>query len=252
MNEEIYSLVLRQPDGLSTDRILAALGAYPQELGDAFEDLKVSGRLLGFAGHWCTPAQYEAQWKRVQAVLDVQHVSDPTRSFQEIDRVFAEANVPIYGKSAARWAEHGVRLRRLRLGEGGIALREFRPKLSEKQATLLDGVERELLAAGLPGVRIEEVADRLHLPPPAVLNIMELGVQSGRLVEVADRMIYPNAVVDHVREEAQREFPAGLTVADLRDMTGTSRRIAFALLEYWDSMGVTDNFEGTREWKKRG
>ena len=83
--------------------------------------------------------------------------------------------------------------------------------------------------------------DQTGLAADAFGNVMTALIEQGRLVRLSDKVTYHSdsfrraqeAVVAHISEAGS------ITVGELRDRLGLSRKYAVALLEHLDDAGVT-------------
>ncbi|MGE0431848.1 MAG: selenocysteine-specific translation elongation factor [Planctomycetota bacterium] len=131
-----------------------------------------------------------------------------------------------------------------------IALKKFQPALSGAQLEA-----RELFAQKvLEGGATPPVADELMELVPAIKDkqarsLLKSLYDDGTLVELAlgiplHHTVY-EATVERVREFLA-SHPEGLTVGDLRDLSGMSRKYAVPFLEYLDARGITKRVENHR------
>ena len=109
---------------------------------------------------------------------------------------------------------------------------EFQPALGGSQTDELLAVLRDAGAAP-PG--IGELGRRFD---PALIRGL---VRAGQLVAVSQDLLYPAQTLADIRKMvADRIATAGpFTVAEFRDLVGTTRKYAVPLLEYFDQTGVT-------------
>jgi selenocysteine-specific elongation factor len=66
-------------------------------------------------------------------------------------------------------------------------------------------------------------------------------LESGDLVQVSDEVLFRKAEYDTMRDQtcAMIEKNGKVTAAEVRDLFGTSRKYALALLEHFDEIGLT-------------
>ncbi len=105
-----------------------------------------------------------------------------------------------------------------------VRLAGHTPQLGPEMRGRADALIGELGAAGASPPRAEPVARRLGLPD-GVLDALR---QSGELVSLAPGVEYPREVLDALLD---RLAGRDLSVAQVRDELGTSRRYAAPLLE---------------------
>ena len=109
---------------------------------------------------------------------------------------------------------------------------------------LFDKVRRKLLGvlkpAGYDFVRFADISFG-DIPDRTVEDILLLMTDSGEVVKVADGMYTLGSYMEDAREKILEKLKADgkITIAEIRDMFGTSRKSAKPILEYMDSIKVT-------------
>jgi hypothetical protein len=105
--------------------------------------------------------------------------------------------------------------------------------------------------AETPSVAVAAAAARVGVPDAQ--EIVDAMVRQGRLVRVGEDLYYPAERLNEVlgRLVAAMEKAGQLTLAEARDMLGTSRRYAQSLLEHMDSEGLTLRVGDARRLRRR-
>lgn len=123
-----------------------------------------------------------------------------------------------------------------------IARADFKPKLSANQRKLKDKIVEAHRVAGFQPPEPASFANQAGGNAAALNDIYEVAVAEGLLVSI-DHAIFLHADVEaEMRTKIGmklNEQPAGLTVAEIRDLLGTTRKFAIPLCEYLDRVGVT-------------
>src|SRR5581483_177506 len=124
-----------------------------------------------------------------------------------------------------------------------VAAADFKPKLSVNQRKLKDKIVAAHRDAGFQPPEPASFANQAAGNAAALKDIFEVAVAEGYLARVADDL-YLHA--DHDAEMRRRVLAKlrdgsvpGLTVAEIRDLLGTTRKYAVPLCEYLDRVGVT-------------
>jgi selenocysteine-specific elongation factor len=121
-------------------------------------------------------------------------------------------------------------------------------------------VATTLGGAGAPGPAgpaetpsVAAAAEAAGLPPREAQRLVDALVRRGRLVKVGEDLYYPPDRLDDLmgRLAAAMEAAGQLTLAEARDLLGTSRRFAQALLEHMDSEGMTLRVGDARRLRRR-
>ena len=117
-----------------------------------------------------------------------------------------------------------------------------------------DNNQQEIENAFLQGGFSPESPDQIAARFPKVKNfkqVLESLVNTGKLVRVEEKILlhadyYIKALTlakEHVDQNGQ------ITLAEMRDLMGASRKFAVAVLEYWDKRGITKKVGDARTFK---
>jgi selenocysteine-specific elongation factor len=123
-----------------------------------------------------------------------------------------------------------------------IARADFKPKLSVNQRKLKDRIVTAHREAGFQPPEPGSFANQAAGNAASLSEIFEVAVADGELARVADDLFLH---ADHDAEMRRRVTAkltaggSGLTVAEIRDILGTTRKFAVPLCEYLDRAGVT-------------
>ncbi len=114
------------------------------------------------------------------------------------------------------------------LPEFALRHNDWRDELLGKAGSLLEDLELE-------SVTWQMLAEKLSLSPDKARAAQEILLQEGLLVRVGEMHVYRKTIQNIIRliQAHFRQHPT-LTVAELRDLLGTSRKVALPLLEYFD------------------
>lgn len=241
MTDQLVEWVRTEPWGIETGELCRRAGKTPQELGDEFEKLKESGELLGFAGLWMTPEQFDNSFHHLVETLAKRHAAEPAKASQPREAVLKEAGVPLQGKPLDRWLTALDARRIVRILPGGLALYDFRLKLNPKQEALFARVLPLLEAGGLEPPTAKIIASQLAIPVPAATEILSLGAQAGLAIDVPPLTYAPSVIARcrRILQELNDAHPEGFAASHARDALGTTRKYAVPILEYFDAVGFT-------------
>jgi selenocysteine-specific elongation factor len=127
------------------------------------------------------------------------------------------------------------------LTERGFDLAGRGPQLSPQQRDLIERIVDAYRQAGFQPPTLEEVQRQASRNQAAVPELLELAVADGRLVRI-DADLYLHAEWEqHMRAKLEERLTGGegLTVSQIREMLGTTRKYAVPLCEYLDRIGFT-------------
>jgi selenocysteine-specific elongation factor len=91
-----------------------------------------------------------------------------------------------------------------------------------------------------------------YKPPQESEAVFDLLIPSNEIIKISNDVILHGDTFAHAKNlVAQRIEETGeITVADLRDMLGTSRKYSLPLLEHFDSIGFTQRVGDKRVLKR--
>lgn len=235
---EISRVVSGNESGVTTEEICKLLSQTPQVLGDSFESLKRSRKLYGFAGLWISAEAYSAVSAQLVGALGRFHADHPRRigcSEAELYELSGmKWDVKPFNRLIKQMASDSV------VVEFGTELRlaGVRFELSENQRLLLERVAGVMDSCGALAPTPRQLAEELQIPLQAVEEMIRLGIASGDLIEIETNLVYPKQTIEKILDTV-RELPSSFSVAEFRDATQSSRRLAIALLEFFDRQGWT-------------
>jgi len=142
-------------------------------------------------------------------------------------------------------SEHGWR------SAGGEA--GFGPGEQHAVQSLMAQFERQEIPLWAETPNVPDAAVAAGLAKDEAQRIVDALVRQGRLAKVGEDLFYPPERLSELmrRLETAMEQSGQLTLAEARDLLGTSRRYAQALLEHMDSEGMTLRVGDYRRLRRR-
>jgi selenocysteine-specific elongation factor len=122
-----------------------------------------------------------------------------------------------------------------------IARADFKPKLSANQRKLKDKIVEAHAAAGFQPPDAKDFAPQAGGNAAALKDIFEVAVAEGLLAKVSpDVYLHADTEAEMRRRVTERlRSGPGATVAEIRDLLGTTRKFAVPICEYLDRVGLT-------------
>jgi selenocysteine-specific elongation factor len=128
----------------------------------------------------------------------------------------------------------------VRLTDRGISLAGRGPELSAGEQRLFEEIVGRFQVAGLQPPTTSEVHELAKHNRAAVGKLLELAAADGLLVAISKDLYFHRDALAAAREKvAQALVAQPLTVSDVRDLLGTTRKYAVPLCEYFDKTGLT-------------
>ena len=134
----------------------------------------------------------------------------------------------------------------LKIVNGCVALYDFEAQTDNNQEL----IEKAFQEGGFAPKSPDQIAARF----PKIKNfkaVLDSLVSSGKLIRVEDKILlhidYYNKALEMAKEYIEKN--GQITLAEMRDLMGTSRKFAVAVLEYWDRRNITKKVGDARVLK---
>ena len=130
---------------------------------------------------------------------------------------------------------------KIELGDKTIALAGRGPRLSSQEQKLLEQVLEIYRQSAFQPPTVEEVKSRAPRNQAIVPSLVVLAAQQGRLVRISPEFYLHAQTEARMRQVLAERLSGGqgLTVSQIREILGTSRKYAVPLCEYLDRIGFT-------------
>jgi selenocysteine-specific elongation factor len=178
---------------------------------------------------------------RVLRALARLHAARPRQS--AIRRGDVAAELPDLGSDTliAALIERLVRGRKAVATGRTVALAGHQPKLSQAERKLKADLLERLRAGGLSPPDFAELSAVAGAKAPILRELLALLVDEGQAVEVAPTLYLEVDADAAMRDKVRSRLADGgsITMAELRDLLGTTRKYAVPFGEYLDRMGAT-------------
>ena len=140
-----------------------------------------------------------------------------------------------------RLIDHLLAAGRLKGDERRVALADHKPQLSAGEQKLVERLNEAHEQAGFQPPDMKALTDLAGGKAGALPDLLALGVAEGRLVRV-DADLYLGRQWEHqLRQRLGEALRDGgrMTVSQIRELLGTSRKYAVPFCEYLDRIGFT-------------
>jgi selenocysteine-specific elongation factor len=183
----------------------------------------------------------EDRYQRIEQALGRLHDEFPLHAM--LDRARLMARLDYFGSDALVDALINALARsgRIKQSERGVALAGRGPQLSNNEQKLVSELIAMYRDAGLQPPTVEEVKSRITRNQAVVGQLIELAAAEGHLVRVSPEFYLHRDVEQQLRERLAAELAAGagLTVSQIRELLGVSRKYTVPICEYLDRAGFT-------------
>jgi len=247
----------RAAEGASVDELCVELKLELDEVLALLEELRADGRAASPGRN--TGAPGAARWIHAEALAG--EFAELTLA---LDRFFGvnphRAHMPLLdlrkalGTDKKRLASllHDAEERGVieQLSGGRVRPVDWEPSLDDELAAAMERLVASLEAAGFQPPLREELPAELGVAPADFERVLEHAADLDRLSVVGD-YVFPAVSLERAAAEITSNCQAhgDLSIPDLRDALGTSRKYLLPLLEHFDQEGLTMRSGGRRVLK---
>ncbi len=233
--------------GFTLAELVRGTGLSPAEAGTLVDQLRASGDLvevpIGSARKLLLHKDMVKELEdRLLTTLNALHEEFPLMSTH--DRARVQSHLDYVGDNAL---VHGVveRLIQRKVLTGDlrrIGRADFKPRLSNNQRKLKEKIVAAYREAGFQPPEPSSFVNQAGGNAASLHDLFDVSVAEGQLVRITDELyLHADAEAEMRRRltDRLREGGPGLTVAEIRDLLGTTRKYAVPLCEYLDRVGMT-------------
>ncbi|UCH62417.1 MAG: selenocysteine-specific translation elongation factor [Fidelibacterota bacterium] len=186
-----------------------------------------------------TPSQAEALNSQIFSVLEAYHQANPYS--RGANREFIRQKVDGDDRFLEQWLKDMVASGRLQVEGETWRLPTFSIDLSQSDEATLNRLVEVVKAQGFETEYVEALAAHLNTPVEQFQILCALAEDHGELVRVNQRILFHRQTIQKLVTAVERHFQQHreLTVADVKALTGTTRKYSVPLLEYLDRNGHT-------------
>ena len=229
-------------NGISLAELEGWIKAEVPDVRAAATELTGEGHLLDLDGLYIHKDVFSAFSQRLTAFLKTFHEGNPTS--QGMPKEEARERLKIHARVFTELASRttGVMLQR-----DLIALKGFSVVMDEGQRKkITDALE----GAGVEAPLVSELATSLGIKEKQMSDMLKLMASEGSVVRANDSLYIGTGAYEKIISALRAHFASrdSMTVAEFRDMMGTTRKYALPLLEFLDSSKVTVRVDDVRKF----
>ncbi|MDH7602869.1 MAG: selenocysteine-specific translation elongation factor [Armatimonadota bacterium] len=224
--------------GVPLDVIVQRTGIEYKQVAEALAKLVGSGKAFEADGRYWSTAAYETIAERIKSVLQAYHESHPIRPTAPREFVRTALGTPIGQKDFQALLEIMACRGEIVLTQHALRLPNHLPKLSDEQEAVVKRIEDAYLSARTNPPTRTKIG---HQYGAVGQQLLEMLVEQGVLVKITPEILMHQSVLREIESEItgylKRHGQA--TVAQIRNLLGSSRKYVVPLLEYLDSKRIT-------------
>lgn len=238
-DDQLVQLVAEHGHSLPTlEKLAAPQNLDREELGRSLEELTSAGEVLQpLPGRYLAASVFDAIWDSCRGLLEQYHRQNPLHAGMKVaelrQKLLKNTDQAVADAILAALAREG----KIKAVADRYALADFAVHLTKRQSAIREKLLQTYRKAGLEVPGLDEVIASF---PPAeqgdCRQVVESLVSGGGLVMLTPQLCLHSQVYAQVCDKT-RDFMVEhqeLTLAEFRDLLGTSRKYALAVLEYYD------------------
>lgn len=232
--------------GFAPADLVRAAGADPSAVEPLVSELTAAGKLADLAlasnrrllVHSERVAELEA---RILDILGAMHAENPLMTNHDRQKALAKLDYVGSEQLLQAVTDRLIRAKKVVGDARRIARADFKPKLSANQRKLKDKIVEAHAAAGFAPPEPKEFANQAGGNAAALNDIFEVACAEGFLVRITPEFYLSSEAEAEMRRRVTERLSggAGATVAEIRDLLGTTRKYAVPVCEYLDRVGLT-------------
>ncbi len=233
------------PAGATTEELARHQGVAPATLRSCLEKLVGAARLRRFprradeAERWVAESTFGELRASALRLVGEHFERDRFSLGMCKNELFSRLLPGIHLSLAELLVRKLVRAGALELAAGRVSIPGRVPALTATEEQLLDELRARYEAAGLHPPTLAEVTAAAPVPAEVVAGLLRLLVARGELLTLANHELIAASAVEQLRQTLLATGWERVTVPQLCELFGLTRRWAVPLLELCDTLGVT-------------
>jgi selenocysteine-specific elongation factor len=233
--ERLLEELAKHPQGAGSQQLAGALGVAQADVRTSLPELVERQTAVEAGDLILTRRHWEAWLERLRLALTAFHAAHPLRAGMPKEELRTRTGIPVGLLTAA--LAHLVGTGQVIEDAREVHLSTHRPALAPPDQEASLRLVQELETAGFAPPLVPELSRRYALTPALLQHLIDRGL----VVRVSDELLFGRkaydraveAITHFLRQEKQ------LTVAQARDLLGSSRKYVLPLLEHLDAQKIT-------------
>ncbi len=232
--------------GFDPGDLMREANVWPDEVDELIHGLKATGHLvdlaIGQSRHLLLHADMVKELdERIIVALQRLHEQFPLMSSHDRQKVQSQLNYVGDEALVQSAVDRLIQQKRLVGDLRRIALADFKPKLSANLRKLKDKLVAEYQKARFQPPDPTDFAGQAGGNAAHLTDLFDVCVAEGLLIRIAEDFCLHSDIEAEMRRlvSAKLANGVGMTVAEIRDLLGTTRKYAVPLCEYLDRAGLT-------------
>lgn len=226
---------------LKRAELAKAAGLTEGELDEPLAQLLDEGRAVDLGGRYMDHDAVEGLWDKTVQLLSAYHKAQPLQPGMNRGEFRGKLLPKAPAASVDALVDYLAQHRGLRLEGPTIALPDFQVVWNSFYTDLRKQIDGIYGKAGLTTDNLDDILAGFGKKQDGARQVVQRLLYDGDLVALTPQILVCRAAYDRALQTLYGLFEGKpeLTLGEARDALGVSRKYALALLEYWDSAGIT-------------
>lgn len=239
--EKVLAILAQLPAGMEEAELVRRVEGEVSDIQTLLRQLEEEQKVLRVGDVWFEQGVWQELLERVKQTLHRYHQQNPLRAGmprEELRSIVTKGLSPrLFEALLVRWQVQGA----IALQGTLVRLADFSIRLNERQQRLAERVAQVIREGRATPPPVSLIAQRVGAPPDAVKAMIGVLQEMGVLVQVGEDIFFHQEVIEELAELVRRTIreKGSLSVGEFRDLTGSSRKFAVPLLEYFDNIRLT-------------
>jgi len=178
--------------------------------------------------------------QRIEKALLTEHEKSPLRSWVERSRITAYLG-EVDPELLDALLQEGAAAGRIVAKPLEVALARWQPKLSDLQQRSLKALIELFQSAGFQPPDLAEASTLVGQRTEGMAPLLEVAQEQGFLIRIAEGFYLHQSVFESAQKKMCDQMAGGaaLSLSEIRELLGTSRKFAIPFCEYLDAIGFT-------------
>jgi len=213
-----------------------SLSVSAEELGEAVQRLVDAGEVRRIGAHLVHRQSLDELEKKIGSLLSEFHRRNPLRPGMPKEELRSRMKL-----RAGAFDEILAQMKTIEVRRDRVALSSFRPTLTARQEEVRRRIEELYRQGKFQPPSRNQVLDPFGEERGVAEEVLFYLLETGELTRVSEDLIFHRDAIAQIREGlgAKLRENGSITVSQVRDLFGSSRKYSVPLLEYFDRIGFT-------------
>ena len=182
--------------------------------------------------------EYEFLTRKLLTALSNYHNKHISQKGVPLDELINQTFVQDERKIARVVCERLITEKQVKMIDGFVALQDFQPEIDNDQSSSRQKILKACLDLKWELPLISDIAQKVTLDQHTFRQVIEHMKNNDEVIIIDGKFLLAGSLLNALVDELKK-YKEGFTLAQVRDLTGSSRKYVLPVLEYLDGRGIT-------------